>query len=107
MVQTPIHAPPAAPRHNPLAPAVEIIAEYEHTGSGKLKVSLRAVTLGLEPPLHYHWTLGNGQQWAGPQPLPQYYEPGRYDVWLSVTDAQGRVKRSSVVIDAESMGCAI
>lgn len=106
----PMHAPPEAP--TPAAPtpavdaaSVEIIANYEHTKAGKLNVSLRAVTVGLEPPLRYHWILGNGKQWLGPEPWPQVYEAGRYDVMLTVTDAKGRVKRASMAIDAKSMGC--
>lgn len=84
---------------------VEIIASYEHTKAGKLNVSFRAVTVGMESPLTYHWILGNGKQWLGPEPWPQTYEAGRYDVMLTVTDAKGRVKRASVAIDAKSMGC--
>lgn len=94
-----------APALAPLAASVEIVASYEHTKAGKLKVSLRAVTLGLEPPLNHHWTLGNGKQWLGPEPWPQTYEAGRYDVMLTVTDAKGRVKRASMAIDAKSTGC--
>ena len=62
------HTPLAAAQQTPAAAptaalvdmSVEIIASYEHTKSGKLNVSLRAVTVGMEAPLTYHWILGNG-----------------------------------------------
>lgn len=85
---------------------MEIIASYEHTPP-TLTVSLRAVAVGLEPPLKYRWLLGNGKQWLGPEPWPQSYDPGRYDVLLTVTDANGRIKKASVAIDSKSMGCAV
>ncbi len=102
---TPLAAAQQTPAATPVDMSVEIIASYEHTKSGKLNVSLRAITVGMEAPLTYHWILGNGKQWLGPEPWPQTYEAGRYDVMLTVTDAKGRVQRASVAIDAKSMGC--
>lgn len=87
------------------APSVEIIATYQHTESPPVIVSLRAAAKGLVLPLEYHWNLGNGKQWSGPEPLPQAYGVGRYDVLLTVTDADGRIKRASVAIDSKSHGC--
>lgn len=86
-------------------PSVDIIATYRNTASPPLIVTLRAVTEGLELPLSYDWLLGNGRRWSGPEPLPQSYEPGRYDVLLTVTDATGHVSRASVAIESKSHGC--
>lgn len=85
--------------------SVDIVVTYQHSASPPLVVSLRAVTEGLAPPLKYFWVFGNGKQWSGPEPLPQSYGVGRYDVILTVTDAKGRIKMASVAIDSKSHGC--
>lgn len=86
-------------------PSVEIIATYRNVTAPPLIVTLQALPEGLEPPLNYEWLFGNGHRWSGPAPLPQSYEPGRYDVLLTVTDAVGNVVRASVAIDSKSHGC--
>lgn len=86
-------------------PSVEIIADYRHTATPPIVVSFQAVAAGLAAPLKYHWNLGNGMQWSGPEPFPQSYGVGRYDVILTVTDGDGRIKRASVAIDSQSHGC--
>jgi hypothetical protein len=86
-------------------PALGIITNYRHTATPPIVVSFQAVTEGLAGPLKYHWNLGNGTHWSGPQPLPQSYGVGRYDVILTVTDGAGRIKRASVAIDSQSHGC--
>ena len=86
-------------------PAVDIIANYRHTATPPVTVSFQAVTTGLMPPLKYHWDLGNGNQWSGPEPFPQSYGVGRYDVILTVTDGDGRIQRASVAVDSQSHGC--
>lgn len=86
-------------------PAVSIVATYGHATSPPVIVSLQAETMGMAPPLKFHWSLGNGKEWLGAQPLPQAYGVGRYDVVLTVTDGEGRTKRASVAIDSKSHGC--
>lgn len=86
-------------------PSLGIIANYRHTATPPIVVSFQAVTEGLVAPLKYHWNLGNGKQWSGPEPFPQSYGVGRYDVILTVTDGDGRIKRASVAIDSQSHGC--
>lgn len=86
-------------------PSVDIIANYRHTATPPIIVSFQAVAAGLVAPLKYHWNFGNGKQWGGPEPLAQSYGVGRYDVILTVTDGDGRIKRASVAIDSQSHGC--
>lgn len=86
-------------------PSVSIIATYGHATSPPVIVSLQAETAGMTPPLKFHWSLGNGKEWLGAQPLPQAYGVGRYDVVLTVTDGEGHTKRASVAIDSKSRGC--
>lgn len=86
-------------------PSVRIVAEVVHMTRPPKIVSFRAQTVGLTPPLKFHWSLGNGKQWDRQFVPEQAYEPGRYDVVLTVSDAAGRVKRASLAIDTESHGC--
>lgn len=62
---------------------------------------LRAETAGLKAPLQFRWSLGNGNEWEGPQPPPQIYDGGRYDVIVTVIDADGLVRKTSLTIDIE------
>lgn len=68
-------------------------------------VTLRAETSGLAPPLRFHWNLGNGKEWNGPEVPEQEYEVGRYDVILTVSDAARKVRKASVAIESEPHGC--
>ncbi len=86
-------------------PSVGILVEDLCTGRPPKIVALRAETAGLVPPLRFHWDLGNGKEWDGPETPEQEYEVGRYDVILTVTDAAGHVRKASVAIDSESHGC--
>lgn len=73
------------------APAIGLPTRY----------SLRAETAGLKPPLRFHWSLGNGTEWEGPKPPPQSYDGGRYNVIVTVTDADGHVGKTSLTIEVE------
>lgn len=84
---------------------VRIVLSGKRTGGLTMAVTLRAETLGLFHPLKFHWSLGNGQEWYGPEPPLQTYIVGRYDVILTVTDGNGKVRKASRKIDAESHGC--
>jgi hypothetical protein len=87
------------------SPSARIVADAVHTGRPPRIVAFRAQTAGLEPPLRYHWNLGNGREWDKPFVPEQAYEPGRYDVVLTVRDAGGHVVKASLVVDTESHGC--
>lgn len=87
------------------APSARIVADAVHTGRPPRIVAFRAATTGLTPPLRFHWNLGNGKEWDRPFVPEQAYEPGRYDVVLTVSDAAGHVKKASMAIDTESHGC--
>lgn len=86
-------------------PSVSIVAEAVHTGRPPKIVTFRAQTAGLTPPLQFHWNLGNGKQWDRQFVPEQAYEPGRYDVVLTVSDAATHVLKASMAIDTESHGC--
>jgi hypothetical protein len=80
-------------------PSVTIVTE--HGTAFPATYSLRAKTVGLKPPLRFHWSLGNGEVWNGPSPPAQNYDGGRYDVVVTVTDADGLVRKTSLTIEVE------
>ncbi|WP_310450394.1 PKD domain-containing protein [Sulfuritalea sp.] len=86
-------------------PSASIVAEAVHTTRPPRIVAFRAQTTGLTPPLHFHWSLGNGKEWDKQFVPEQFYEPGRYDVVLTVSDAADHVVKASMAIDTESHGC--
>lgn len=86
-------------------PSATIVAEAVHTTRPPRIVAFRAQTSGLTPPLQFHWNLGNGKQWDKQFVPEQFYEPGRYDVVLTVSDAVDHVVKASMAIDTESHGC--
>jgi len=86
--------------------SVRIIPSHDPASGTVLVVRMRAEATGMLAPLKFHWYLGNGGEWNGPEPPPQTYIVGRYDVILTVTDAIGRVNKASMKVDAESHGCA-
>lgn len=75
------------------------------SGPAPLRVTMRAETVGLTHPLQYRWNLGDGREWEGAEPPAQVYRTGRYHVILTVTDAEGHVKKASVTIDSQCRGC--
>lgn len=88
-------------------PSVAIVAESLCTPRSVKIIAMYANVTGMTPPLSYHWKLGNGEEWYGPEVPEQEYEVGRYDVLLAVKDGAGRVKKASVAIEAESQGCGV
>lgn len=96
-------APPGAMVEE--APSVRILVDDLCTERPPKIVALRAETAGLTPPLRFHWSLGNGKEWDGPEVPEQEYEVGRYDVILTVSDAAGHIRKASVAIESESRGC--
>jgi hypothetical protein len=86
-------------------PSVSIVADVVHTTRPPKIVAFRAQTSGLTDPLRFHWNLGNGKQWDKQFVPEQAYEPGRYDVILTVSDAADHVVKASMAIDTESHGC--
>ncbi len=85
--------------------SVWIVAKEVHMTRPPKIVAFQAQTAGLTPPLRFHWSLGNGKQWDSPFVPEQAYEPGRYDIILTVSDSAGHVKSASLAIDTESHGC--
>jgi hypothetical protein len=87
------------------APSVGILSEQLCTERPPLVFVLRGEATGLTPPLRFHWDLGDGQQWVGPEVPEHAYEFGRYNVVLAVIDAAGRVKKASMALEAAAKGC--
>ena len=87
------------------APSVGIVSEQLCTERPPLVFALRAQAMGLTQPLRFHWDLGDGKEWDGPEVPEHAYEFGRYNVVLAVTDAAGRVKKASMALHADAKGC--
>jgi hypothetical protein len=87
------------------APSVGILSEQLCTERPPLLFALRAEVAGLTPPLRFSWDLGDGKQWDGADVPEHAYEFGRYNVVLAVSDADGRVKKASLALNAEAKGC--
>lgn len=85
-------------------PSVRIVTEEVHMPRPPRIISFRALVEGLVPPLRFHWNLGNGKQWDKQFVPEQAYGPGRYDVILTVSDANGLVQGASMAIDSEAPG---
>lgn len=82
--------------------SVSIVAIYGPAGGKQVAVTFSAETRGMTPPLQFHWSFGNGAVWEGNEPLPQRYVGGRYNVMLTVTDADGLTRQASLTVDVES-----
>lgn len=80
---------------------VSIVIMHETSGGPPMTVTFRAETKGFTPPLRFYWSFGNGSQWDGAEPPRQLYEGGSYNVILTVTDAEGRIKKASITIHSE------
>ncbi len=100
-----LSAPLASAAQSKESPTASIVVTHEPTRTPPMIVTFRAETAGLAPPLRLHWSLGNGREWEGAAPPTQFYGVGRYDVILTVTDAEGLIKKASVAIDSASHGC--
>jgi hypothetical protein len=87
------------------APSVGILSEQLCTERPPLLFALRAEVAGLTPPLRFYWDLGDGKEWDGADVPEHAYEFGRYNVVLAVSDADGRVKKASLALNAEAKGC--
>ncbi|OFW27805.1 MAG: hypothetical protein A3H97_18510 [Acidobacteria bacterium RIFCSPLOWO2_02_FULL_65_29] len=90
-----VEQPSVADSHTP----VRILVA--HAEASPMTFLLRAETAGLKSPLQFRWSLGNGGEWQGPQPPPQTYDGGRYDVMVTVTDADGLIRKTSLTIEVE------
>lgn len=86
-------------------PAVSIKSEKLCTERPPSLFVLRAKVTDMTPPLRFFWDLGDGGQWNGREVPERAYEFGRYNVVLAVSDADGRVKKASIALDVEAMGC--
>ena len=83
--------------------AVEIIANPK-TGRGPMLVHMEPRVNGLKGPLRFRWYFGDGQESTSMIPKPHFYEFGKYDLLLEVTDMEGKEYTASVGIDAALPG---
>jgi len=82
--------------------SVSIVAVHGPAGGKQMTVTFSAETRGMAPPLRFRWSFGDGREWEGNEPPPQQYVGGRYDIMLTVTDADGLAKVASLTIDVET-----
>lgn len=81
---------------------VEIIAAPK-SGKGPMIVHLEPKIKNLEP-VKFEWLFGDGQESAEMVPPPHYYEAGKYNVMLEVTDRTGKKYTAGISVDAASPG---
>ncbi|MBI5212076.1 MAG: hypothetical protein HY957_01725 [Nitrospirae bacterium] len=82
---------------------VEIIAAPK-SGKGPMIVHLEPKIKNLEGPVRFEWLFGDGQESAEMVPPPHYYEAGKYNVMLEVTDGRGKKYTAGISVDAASPG---
>mgnify|MGYP001561872056 CR=1 FL=1 len=91
----------ASAGHSKQHQSVNVVAVHGPAGGKSTTVTFSAETREMTPPLRFHWSLGNGNEWEGPKPPPQNYGGGRYDVIVTVTDSDGLVRKASLTVDVE------
>lgn len=83
--------------------SLEIVAEPK-VGLGPLWVNLMPEVKGIEGPLSFEWSFGDGKVSNEKDPGLHLFEFGKYSVILEVTDKRGRKYTASVTVDASSPG---
>jgi len=58
----------------------------------------------LREPLKFCWYFGDGQESKDAVPKPHFYDFGKYNLLLEVTDKNGKTYTASIVIDAALPG---
>lgn len=82
---------------------LEIVAEPK-AGFGPIWVNLRPEVQGIEEPLSFEWSFGDGKISNEKNPEPHLFEFGKYSVVLEVCDKTGKKYTASVTVDASSPG---
>lgn len=87
---------------DPPGPSVRTLAADPQAGDAPLQVSFQAtvdVEADGDPDPSYSWDFGDGSSSTERMPTHTYAEPGTYDAWLTVTDADGQADREFVTIE--------
>jgi len=82
---------------------VEILAVPKE-GKGPLRVYLEPQVNNLKGPLKFHWYFGDGKESEEIVPKRHYYEFGKYNLMLEVTDREGKMYTAAINIDATLPG---
>ncbi|HAK89052.1 MAG: hypothetical protein A2X55_12180 [Nitrospirae bacterium GWB2_47_37] len=82
---------------------VEIVAAPK-SGMGPMWVHLKPKMKGIEEPISFQWLFGDGEESADKMPPAHYYDMGRYNVMLEVTDKAGKKYTAGITIDSASPG---
>ena len=82
---------------------VEIIA-VPKSGMGPMWVHFKPKMIGIEDPVSFQWLFGDGQESANKMPPAHYYDMGRYNVMLEVTDKSGKKYTAGITVDSASPG---
>ncbi|MBZ0155328.1 MAG: hypothetical protein K8I29_03825 [Alphaproteobacteria bacterium] len=82
---------------------IEIIV-VPKTGKGPMWVHVEPRVNNLKEPLKFRWYFGDGQESGEMYPKPHFYEVGKYNLVLEVTEQTGKVYTASATIDAASPG---
>lgn len=83
--------------------SVEIVA-VPKAGLGPMWVILESDVRGIDGPLSFEWSFGDGTSSTEVRPGSHLFEFGMYSVVLEVTDIRGKRHTASVTIDAASPG---
>lgn len=82
---------------------IEIVANPK-SGKGPMWVYIEPRVNNLKEPLKFTWSFGDGEESAEMIPKPHYYDFGKFNLVLEITDKEGKVYTASVTIDAVSPG---
>ncbi|MCL4492961.1 MAG: PKD domain-containing protein [Nitrospirae bacterium] len=85
------------------AAGIEIVAAPK-TGKGPMWVHIEPKVNNLKEPLKFMWYFGDGNESEEMVPKPHYYDVGKFNLLLEVTEKTGKVYTASVTIDAVSPG---
>jgi len=78
---------------------VEITA-VPNSGKAPMCVHLEPKIGGLEKPIKFEWSFGDGQESTKMAPPPHYYAGGKYNVVLEVMDQTGKKYTAGITVDA-------
>jgi len=87
------------------SPAVNIRFERLCTERPPSLYLFQAEVVGFVQPLRFEWDLGDGARLASAEVPEHAYDFGRYNVILSVTDADGKARKASMSLNVEANGC--
>ncbi|MCL4456463.1 MAG: PKD domain-containing protein [Nitrospirae bacterium] len=82
---------------------VEIIA-VPKSAMGPIWVHFKPKLREIDDPVSFQWLFGDGQESSDKMPPAHYYDMGRYNVMLEVTDKSGKKYTAGITVDSASPG---